>query len=175
VIRSSPPLHRRTETRPVREGRSAGQSIAASSASFNTRRNGHHAGLSKPKARRTRDEAPVPWADIVVESFTPKRCAIGTRLRKFTRAPYQTDSCSRLHAGADRANALYPGFGQLRRRLSGVYNLSGYGPGSCAPPRGIFGFHAPVVQHAHCRRTRLSQPHGRADIDMCSEEASIAD
>ena len=40
--------------------------------------------------------------------------------------------------GQTGPNALYPGFGQLMAALSGFYYISGYGPGSCAPPYGAY-------------------------------------
>ncbi len=107
-------------------------------ASFNTSKKGITLDLSKPKARELVKRM-VPWADIVVESFTPKAmrnwgldyenlCAIRADL-------IMLSTCMQGQTGP---NALYPGFGQLMAALSGFYYISGYGPGSCAPPYGAY-------------------------------------
>ena len=107
-------------------------------ASFNTSKKGITLDLSQPKARDLVKRL-VPWADIVVESFTPKAMRKWgldyENLRELRPNLIMLSTCMQGQTGP---NALYPGFGQLMAALSGFYNLSGYGPGSCAPPYGAY-------------------------------------
>jgi benzylsuccinate CoA-transferase BbsF subunit len=107
-------------------------------ASFNSSKKGITLDLSKPKARELVKRL-VPWADIIVESFTPKAMRNWEldyeNLRELRHDLIMLSTCMQGQTGP---NALYPGFGQLMAALSGFYNLSGYGPGSCAPPYGAY-------------------------------------
>ncbi len=107
-------------------------------ASFNTSKKGITLDLSKPKARELVKRM-VPWADIVVESFTPKAMRNWgldyENLRAIRADLIMLSTCMQGQTGP---NALYPGFGQLMAALSGFYYISGYGPGSCAPPYGAY-------------------------------------
>ena len=107
-------------------------------ASFNTSKKGITLDLSKPKARELAKRL-VPWADIIVESFTPKAMRNWgldyENLRELRPDLIMLSTCMQGQTGP---NALYPGFGQLMAALSGFYYISGYGPGSCAPPYGAY-------------------------------------
>ncbi len=107
-------------------------------ASFNTSKKGITLDLSKPKARDVVKRL-VPWADIIVESFTPKAMRNWgldyENLRELRPDLIMLSTCMQGQTGP---NALYPGFGQLMAALSGFYYISGYGRGSCAPPYGAY-------------------------------------
>ena len=107
-------------------------------ASFNTSKKGITLDLSKPKARELVKRL-VPWADIIVESFTPKAMRNWgldyENLRELRPDLIMLSTCMQGQTGP---NALYPGFGQLMAALSGFYYISGYGPGSCTPPYGAY-------------------------------------
>ncbi len=145
-------------------------------ASYNTSKRGISLDLSKPKAREIAKRL-VPWADIIVESFTPKA------MRKWELAyenlvELRPDliMLSTCMQGQTGPNALYPGFGQLMAALSGFYYISGYGPGSCAPPYGAYtDFIAPRFSASallaaldYRRRTGKGQY-----IDMAQYEAAM--
>ncbi len=145
-------------------------------ASFNTSKKGITLDLSKPKARELAKRM-VPWADIVVESFTPKAMRNWgldyENLRAIRPDLIMLSTCMQGQTGP---NALYPGFGQLMAALSGFYYISGYGPGSCAPPYGAYtDFIAPrfstcalLAALDYRRRTGKGQY-----IDMSQYEAAI--
>ena len=107
-------------------------------ASFNTSKKSIALDLSKDKARELAKRL-VPWADIVVESFTPKAMRKWgldyDNLRELRPDLIMLSTCMQGQTGP---NALYPGFGQLMAALSGFYYISGYGPGSCTPPYGAY-------------------------------------
>ena len=107
-------------------------------ASFNTSKKGITLDLSKPKARELAKRL-VPWADIIVESFTPKAMRNWgldyENLRELRPDLIMLSTCMQGQTGP---NALYPGFGQLMAALSGFYYISGYGQGSCTPPYGAY-------------------------------------
>ena len=75
----------------------------------------------------------MPWADIVVESFTPKAMRNWgldyEHLRELKPDLIMLSTCMQGQTGP---NALYPGFGQLMAALSGFYYISGYGRGAAA-------------------------------------------
>jgi crotonobetainyl-CoA:carnitine CoA-transferase CaiB-like acyl-CoA transferase len=107
-------------------------------ASYNTSKRGISLDLSKPAAREIVKRL-VPWADIVVESFTPKAMRNwGLDYESLTSLRPDIIMLSTCMQGQTGPNALYPGFGQLMAALSGFYYISGYGPGSCAPPYGAY-------------------------------------
>ncbi len=145
-------------------------------ASFNTSKRSIALDLSKPKAREIARRL-VPWADIVVESFTPKAMRNWgldyDNLRALRPDLIMLSTCMQGQTGP---NALYPGFGQLMAALSGFYYISGYGPGSCAPPYGAYSdFIAPrfstcalLAALDYRRRTGDGQY-----IDMAQYEASM--
>ena len=107
-------------------------------ASFNTSKKGITLDLGKPKARELAKRL-VPWADIIVESFTPKAMRNWgldyENLRELRPDLIMLSTCMQGQTGP---NALYPGFGQLMAALSGFYYISGYEPGSCTPPYGAY-------------------------------------
>src|SRR5258708_1828514 len=107
-------------------------------ASFNTSKKGITLDLSKPKAREIAKRL-VPWADIIVESFTPKAMRNwGLDYENLRERRPDLIMLSTCMQGQTGPNALYPGFGQLMAALSGFYYISGYGPGSFAPPYGAY-------------------------------------
>jgi benzylsuccinate CoA-transferase BbsF subunit len=145
-------------------------------ASFNTSKKGITLDLSKPKARELTKRL-VPWADIVVESFTPKAMRNwGLDYEKLRELRPELIMLSTCMQGQTGPNALYPGFGQLMAALSGFYYISGYGPGSCTPPYGAYSdFIAPrfstcalLAALDYRRRTGKGQY-----IDMSQYEASM--
>ncbi|MDB5108750.1 MAG: hypothetical protein JWM69_1691 [Candidatus Binatus sp.] len=145
-------------------------------ASYNTSKKGIALDLSKPKARELARRM-VPWADIVVESFTPKAMRNWEmdydRLRELRPDLIMLSTCMQGQTGP---NALYPGFGQLMAALSGFYYISGYSLGSCAPPYGAysdfvaprFSAYALLAALDHRRRTGTGQY-----IDMSQYEAAM--
>ena len=145
-------------------------------ASFNTSKKGITLDLSKPKARDLAKRL-VPWADIIVESFTPKAMRNwGLDYDNLVALNPGLIMLSTCMQGQTGPNALYPGFGQLMAALSGFYYISGYGHGSCAPPYGAYSdfiaprFSASALLAAldYRRRTGKGQY-----IDMSQYEASM--
>ncbi|MGH7782002.1 MAG: CaiB/BaiF CoA transferase family protein [Candidatus Binataceae bacterium] len=145
-------------------------------ASYNTSKKGITLDLAKPKARELVKKL-VPWADIVVESFTPKAMRNWgldyERLRELRSDLIMLSTCMQGQTGP---NALYPGFGQLMAALSGFYYISGYDENSPTPPYGAYSdfvaprFSASVLLAAldYRRRTGLGQY-----IDMSQYEAAL--
>ncbi|HXW84379.1 MAG TPA: CoA transferase [Candidatus Binataceae bacterium] len=107
-------------------------------ASYNTSKKGITLNLSQPKARDLARRL-VPWADIVVESFTPKAMRNWgldyEHLRELRPDLIMLSTCMQGQTGP---NALYPGFGQLMAALSGFYYISGYSEGEPSPPYGAY-------------------------------------
>jgi crotonobetainyl-CoA:carnitine CoA-transferase CaiB-like acyl-CoA transferase len=145
-------------------------------ASYNTSKRGITLDLSKPKAREIAKRL-VPWADVVVESFTPKAMRNwGLDYASLVELRPELIMLSTCMQGQTGPNALYPGFGQLMAALSGFYYISGYGPGSCAPPYGAYtDFIAPRFSASallaaldYRRRTGKGQY-----IDMAQYEAAM--
>jgi crotonobetainyl-CoA:carnitine CoA-transferase CaiB-like acyl-CoA transferase len=145
-------------------------------ASYNTSKKGITLDLSKPAARELARKL-VPWADIVIESFTPKAMRKWEldypHLREIKPDLIMLSTCMQGQTGP---NAMYPGFGQLMAALSGFYDISGYGEGSCAPPYGAYSdFIAPrfsacalLAALDYRRRTGRGQY-----IDMSQYEAAL--
>jgi crotonobetainyl-CoA:carnitine CoA-transferase CaiB-like acyl-CoA transferase len=145
-------------------------------ASFNTSKKGVTLDLAKPKARDLVRRL-VPWADAVVESFTPKAMRNWEldydRLRRIRPDLVMLSTCMQGQTGP---NALYPGFGQLMSALSGFYYISGYDPDHIAPPYGAYSdFIAPrfsacllLAALDYRRRTGRGQY-----IDMSQYEAAL--
>ena len=145
-------------------------------ASFNTSKKGITLDLSKPKARELARRL-VPWADIVIESFTPKAMRNWEldyeHLRQIKPDLIMLSTCMQGQTGP---NALYPGFGQLMAALSGFYYISGYSEAEPTPPYGAYSdfiaprFSASVLLAAvdYRRRTGKGQY-----IDMSQYEAAL--
>ncbi|HUA34167.1 MAG TPA: CoA transferase [Candidatus Binataceae bacterium] len=145
-------------------------------ASFNTSKRGISLDLSKPQAREIIKRL-VPWADIIVESFTPKVMRKWEmdyeHLSEINPKLIMLSTCMQGQTGP---NALYPGFGQLMAALSGFYYISGYEKGSCCAPYGAYtDFIAPRFSAStllaaldYRRRTGKGQY-----IDMAQYEAAM--
>jgi crotonobetainyl-CoA:carnitine CoA-transferase CaiB-like acyl-CoA transferase len=145
-------------------------------ASYNTSKKGISLDLSKPQAREIVKRL-VPWADIIVESFTPKAMRNwGLGYEQLTALRPDLIMLSTCMQGQTGPNALYPGFGQLMAALSGFYYISGYEDGSCCPPYGAYtDFIAPRFSASsllaaldYRRRTGKGQY-----IDMAQYEAAM--
>lgn len=146
-------------------------------ASYNTSKKGITLNLGKPKARELIRRM-IPWADIVVESFTPKAMRGWEldyeHLREIKPDLIMLSTCLQGQTGP---NALYPGFGQLMAALSGFYYISGYEEGSVCPPYGAYtDFIAPRLSASallaaldYRRRTGKGQY-----IDMAQYEAGLS-
>jgi crotonobetainyl-CoA:carnitine CoA-transferase CaiB-like acyl-CoA transferase len=145
-------------------------------ASYNTSKKGVTLDLSKPQARDIVKRM-VPWADIVVESFTPKAMRNWgldyEHLRELRPDLIMLSTCMQGQTGP---NALYPGFGQLMAALSGFYYISGYSEDEPCPPYGAYSdFVAPrfstcglLAALDYRRRTGKGQY-----LDMSQYEASL--
>jgi crotonobetainyl-CoA:carnitine CoA-transferase CaiB-like acyl-CoA transferase len=166
VLRLAPPW------KDARPGVNSSQFFA----SYNTSKKGITLDLSKPPAREIVKKL-VPWADIVVESFTPKAMRNWgldfDHLRELRPDLIMLSTCMQGQTGP---NALYPGFGQLMAALSGFYYISGYDQSSPCPPYGAYSdFVAPRFSTSallaaldYRRRTGKGQY-----IDMSQYEASL--
>ncbi len=107
-------------------------------ASYNTSKKGILLDLSKPRAREIAIRL-VEWADVVVESFTPKVMkGWGLAYEDLRQVKPDIIMLSTCLQGQTGPNALYPGFGQLMAALSGFYYISGYSEGSVCPPYGAY-------------------------------------
>jgi len=146
-------------------------------ASFNTSKKSLSLDLSNPKARGLVLKL-VPWADVVIESFTPKAMRNWgldyQHLREIKPELVMLSTCLQGQTGP---NALYPGFGQLMSALCGFYHISGYDNESApTPPYGAYTdfiaprFSATLVLAAldYKRRTGRGQY-----IDMAQYEAAL--
>jgi crotonobetainyl-CoA:carnitine CoA-transferase CaiB-like acyl-CoA transferase len=107
-------------------------------ADYNTSKKGVTFNLSKPKGRELAMRL-VPWADVVVENFTPKVMRGWgmdyEHLRQIKPDIIMLSSCLQGQTGPQ---ALMPGFGQLMGALSGFYYVSGYPDSDPAPPYGAY-------------------------------------
>ena len=109
----------------------------------------------------------VPWADIVVESFTPKAMRNWgldyPKLRALRPDLIMLSTCMQGQTGP---NALYPGFGQLMAALSGFYYISGYNENSPCPPYGAYSdFVAPRFSASRAAgRARLPPAHRQGPV-----------
>jgi len=145
-------------------------------ADYNTSKKGVTLNLSHPKARELVMRL-VPWADVVVENFTPKVMRAWEldyeHLRRVKPDLILLSSCLQGQTGPQSS---MPGFGQLMAALSGFYYISGYGDGGTAPPYGAYTdyitprFAAAVLVAALDYRRRTGQ--GQF-IDVSQFEASL--
>src|SRR5580700_3868925 len=107
-------------------------------ADYNTSKKGVTLNLSDPRARELVMRL-VPWADVVVENFTPKVMRGWEmdydHLRQVKPDIIMLSSCLQGQTGPQ---AMMPGFGQLMGALSGFYYISGYPGGDPAPPYGAY-------------------------------------
>ncbi|SRR5579875_2944928 len=108
-------------------------------ADYNTSKRSITLNLGHPKARELAMRL-VPWADIVVENFTPKVMRGWQmdyeQLRRVKPDLIMLSSCLQGQTGPQ---AMMPGFGQLMAALSGFYYISGYDPlDDPAPPYGAY-------------------------------------
>jgi crotonobetainyl-CoA:carnitine CoA-transferase CaiB-like acyl-CoA transferase len=145
-------------------------------ADYNTSKKGITLNLSQPKARELVMRM-VPWADIVIENFTPKvmrNWGMDYESLK-ARKPdiIMLSSCLQGQTGPE---AMTPGYGVLMAAQSGFYYVSGYPDGDPAPPYGAYTdfitprFAISVLMAAldYRRRTGLGQY-----IDIAQYEASL--
>jgi benzylsuccinate CoA-transferase BbsF subunit len=107
-------------------------------ADYNTSKKGVTLNLGHPKARELVMRL-VPWADVVVENFTPKVMRGWEidyeHLRRIKPDIIMMASCLQGQTGPQ---ASMPGFGQLMAALSGFYYISGYPGSDPAPPYGAY-------------------------------------
>ena len=109
-------------------------------ADYNTSKRSITLNLGHPKAREMVMARLVPWADVVVENFTPKVMrGFGMDYEHLCRVKPDLIMLSSCLQGQTGPQAMMPGFGQLMAALSGFYYISGYGPGEDpAPPYGAY-------------------------------------
>jgi crotonobetainyl-CoA:carnitine CoA-transferase CaiB-like acyl-CoA transferase len=145
-------------------------------ADYNTSKKGIALNLGNPKARELAMRL-VPWADVVVENFTPKVMRAWEmdyeHLRRVKPDLIMLSSCLQGQTGPQ---ATMPGFGMLMAAQSGFYYLSGYPGNDPAPPYGAYTdfitprFAASVLMAALDYRRRTGQ--GQY-IDIAQYEASL--
>jgi benzylsuccinate CoA-transferase BbsF subunit len=145
-------------------------------ADWNTSKYGLALDLTKPEARDVARRL-AAWADVVVESFTPRVMrAWGLAyddLRTVNPGLVMLSTCLQGQTGP---HADYPGFGQLMAALSGFYEISGWPDRAPAPPYGAYtDFIVPRLAASallaaldHRRRTGEGQY-----IDLSQFEASL--
>src|SRR5262249_28060410 len=108
------------------------------SASYNTSKSGTALDLGRPEARAIARRL-AAWADVVVESFTPRVMRTWglayDDLRAVNPRLVMLSTCLQGQTGP---HALFPGFGQLMAALSGFYEVSGWPDRSPAPPYGAY-------------------------------------
>src|SRR6185437_146139 len=98
-------------------------------ADYNTSKRSITLNLGHPRARELVMRL-VPWADIVVENFTPKVMrGFGMDYEHLRQVKPDLIMLSSCLQGQTGPQAMMPGFGQLMAALSGFYYISGYGPG----------------------------------------------
>ena len=128
VVRLGPPWH---DAKP-------GLEQSQFYADFNTSKLGLALDLSRPEAQAIVRRL-AAWADVVVESFTPRVLrgwGLGwDELRAVNPRLVMMSTCLQGQTGP---HALYPGFGQLMAALSGFYEVSGWPDRSPAPPYGAY-------------------------------------
>ena len=128
VVRLGPPWH---DAKP-------GIERSQFYASYNTSKYGLALDLGKPEAR-TIARRLAAWADVVVESFTPRVMrgwGLGWEdLRAVNPRLVMMSTCLQGQTGP---HAEYPGYGQLMAALSGFYELSGWPDRGPAPPYGAY-------------------------------------
>lgn len=132
--------------------------------------------LNHPKARELVRRM-VPWADAVVENFTPRAMRKWEldyeHLRAIKPGLVMLSSCLQGQSGP---HAMMPGFGQLMAALSGFYYIAGYPGGDPTPPYGAYtdyivprlGASVLIAALDRLRRTGQGQY-----IDLSQYEASL--
>ena len=107
-------------------------------ASYNTSKYGVTLDLAKPKAQDLARRL-VAWADVVVESFTPKAMPKwGLDYDSLRRVKPDLIMLSTCQQGQTGPHAEYPGFGQLMASLTGFYHIAGWPDRAPAPPYGAY-------------------------------------
>ena len=128
VVRLGPPWH---DAKP-------GIERSQFYASYNTSKYGIALDLGRPEARAIARKL-AAWADVVVESFTPRVMRDWSLayddLRRVNPRLVMLSTCLQGQTGP---HALFPGFGQLMAALSGFYEISGWPDRSPAPPYGAY-------------------------------------
>jgi crotonobetainyl-CoA:carnitine CoA-transferase CaiB-like acyl-CoA transferase len=128
VVRLGPPWH---DAKP-------GIERSQFYASFNTSKLGLALDLTHPEARAVARRL-AAWADVVVESFTPRVMrgwGLGYEdLRAVNPRLVMMSTCLQGQTGP---HAEFPGFGQLMAALSGFYEITGWPDRAPAPPYGAY-------------------------------------
>src|SRR5712691_6817507 len=166
VVRLGPPWH---DAKP-------GIERSQFYASYNTSKYGIALDLGRPEARAIARRL-AAWADVVVESFTPRVMREwGLAYDVLRRVNPRLVMLSTCLQGQTGPHALFPGFGQLMAALSGFYEISGWPDRPPAPPYGAYtDFIVPRLAATallaavdHQRRTREGQ-----HLDVSQFEASL--
>ncbi|MGH7905608.1 MAG: CaiB/BaiF CoA transferase family protein [Candidatus Binataceae bacterium] len=124
---------------PWKDGQPSSINSSQFFASYNTSKKGITLDLGKAKARELVIEKMIPWADVVVESFTPRVMRNwGLDYENLRRMKPEILMLSTCLQGQTGPNALYPGFGQLMAALCGFYHISGYSKDEICPPYGAY-------------------------------------
>jgi crotonobetainyl-CoA:carnitine CoA-transferase CaiB-like acyl-CoA transferase len=167
VLRVSPPWH---------DGQPSSINSSQFFASYNTSKRSLALDLSKPRAREIALRL-LPWAEVVVESFTPKVMRNWQldyeRLSALKPDLVMLSTCLQGQTGP---RAGFAGFGQLLSALSGFYHILGYSPDEISPPYGAYTdyvaprFAACAVLAAldYKRRTGIGQ-----HVDLAQYEAGM--
>jgi crotonobetainyl-CoA:carnitine CoA-transferase CaiB-like acyl-CoA transferase len=128
VVRLGPPWH---DAKP-------GIERSQFYASYNTSKLGIALDLSRPEAQAIARRL-AAWADVVVESFTPRVLrGWGLAWEDLRRVNPRLVMMSTCLQGQTGPHALHPGFGQLMAALSGFYEVSGWPDRDPAPPYGAY-------------------------------------
>src|SRR2546428_140196 len=107
-------------------------------ASYNTSKLGIALDLSKPEARAIARRL-AAWADVVVESYTPRVVrAFGLAYEDLRAVNPHLVMLSTCLQGQTGPYAEFPGFGQLAAALSGFYEIAGWADRAPAPPYGAY-------------------------------------
>jgi len=107
-------------------------------ASYNTSKSGLALDLGKPEARAIVRRL-AAWADVVVESFTPRVMrGWGLGWEDLQQVNPRLVMMSTCLQGQTGPHAAYPGYGQLMAALSGFYELSGWPDRGPSPPYGAY-------------------------------------
>jgi crotonobetainyl-CoA:carnitine CoA-transferase CaiB-like acyl-CoA transferase len=145
-------------------------------ASFNTSKYGLALDLTRPEAQAIARRL-AAWADVAVESFTPRVMrGWGLDYESLRAVNPRLVMMSTCLQGQTGPHALYPGFGQLMAALSGFSEVSGWKDRAPAPPYGAYtDFIVPRLAAAallaavdHQRRTGEGQY-----LDVSQFEASL--
>ncbi len=107
-------------------------------ASYNTSKYGLALDLGKPEARAIARRL-ATWADVVVESFTPRVMrGWGLAYEDLRRLNPRLVMMSTCLQGQTGPHAEFPGYGQLMAALSGFYATAGWPDRDPAPPYGAY-------------------------------------